>query len=249
MSTKNIVPRFDGEGGIGTSAKKWGVGYFVTPTASDDSNKAATTEFVHDNTDNKLPLAGGTMTGTLTTTGVTTPILNNSADNSHVKIIGGTSYTDSAFIAVHGKNSGLSGFVDITAQNASNAKTLELQPDGTFTWDGKNILTDKVTSSNASDVFDAKTGYSIGGGSVRVCYPYVFVNVRVDFSTAASATASVTVAQLKSGMSGIAPTIASALCGENCIGRIDTNGEMVVTPLVAKASGDWIWARGVYLIA
>ena len=36
-----------------------------TPTASDDSTKIATTEFVHDNTDNKLPLAGGTLTGQL----------------------------------------------------------------------------------------------------------------------------------------------------------------------------------------
>ena len=69
MATKSIVPRPDGEGGIGTAAKKWGAGYFTTPTAGDNSNKAATTEFVKDAIDTKaanyLPLAGGTMTGAI----------------------------------------------------------------------------------------------------------------------------------------------------------------------------------------
>ena len=57
MATKNIVPRADGEGGIGTSAKKWLNGFFKnitvqteanvpTPANSDNSTKAATTAFV-----------------------------------------------------------------------------------------------------------------------------------------------------------------------------------------------------------
>ena len=57
MSTKNIVPRADGEGGLGTSAKKWLNGFFKnitvqteanvpTPSDSDNSTKAATTAFV-----------------------------------------------------------------------------------------------------------------------------------------------------------------------------------------------------------
>ena len=57
MATKNIVPRANGEGGIGTSAKRWLNGFFknltvdtslttVTPGNSDNSTKAATTEFV-----------------------------------------------------------------------------------------------------------------------------------------------------------------------------------------------------------
>ena len=28
MATKNIVPRVDGEGGIGTASKRWGSGHF-----------------------------------------------------------------------------------------------------------------------------------------------------------------------------------------------------------------------------
>lgn len=57
MSTKNIVPRADGEGGLGTFAKKWLNGFFKnitvqteanvpTPSDSDNSTKAATTAFV-----------------------------------------------------------------------------------------------------------------------------------------------------------------------------------------------------------
>lgn len=57
MATKNIVPRANGEGGIGTSAKRWLNGFFknvtvdtslttVTPGNTDNSTKAATTAWV-----------------------------------------------------------------------------------------------------------------------------------------------------------------------------------------------------------
>ena len=65
MATKNIVPRANGEGGIGTSAKRWLNGFFknvtvdtslttVTPGNSDNSTKAATTAFVENTFFNKL---------------------------------------------------------------------------------------------------------------------------------------------------------------------------------------------------
>ena len=65
MATKNIVPRANGEGGIGTSAKRWLNGFFknvtvdtslntVTPGNTDNSTKAATTAFVENTFFNKL---------------------------------------------------------------------------------------------------------------------------------------------------------------------------------------------------
>ena len=65
MATKNLVPRANGEGGIGTSAKRWLNGFFknvtvdtslttVTPGNSDNSTKAATTAFVENTFFNKL---------------------------------------------------------------------------------------------------------------------------------------------------------------------------------------------------
>ena len=65
MATKNIVPRANGEGGIGTSAKRWLNGFFknvtvdtslttVTPGNSDNSTKAATTAFVENTFFDKL---------------------------------------------------------------------------------------------------------------------------------------------------------------------------------------------------
>ena len=60
MATKNIVPRADGEGSIGKTAKKWFQGFFKkltveteliapTVTASDSSTKVATTAHVKNN--------------------------------------------------------------------------------------------------------------------------------------------------------------------------------------------------------
>ena len=57
MATKNIVPRANGEGGIGTSVKRWLNGFFKninvdteaivpTPDNNDNSTKAATTAWV-----------------------------------------------------------------------------------------------------------------------------------------------------------------------------------------------------------
>ena len=57
MATKNIVPRANGEGGIGTSVKRWLSGFFKninvdteaivpTPANNDNSTKAATTAWV-----------------------------------------------------------------------------------------------------------------------------------------------------------------------------------------------------------
>ena len=65
MATKNIVPRANGEGGIGTSVKRWLSGFFKninvdteaivpTPANNDNSTKAATTAFVENTFFDKL---------------------------------------------------------------------------------------------------------------------------------------------------------------------------------------------------
>lgn len=45
MATRNFVPRADGEGSIGTSAKKWGAMYVASPEASANDKRVANTEW------------------------------------------------------------------------------------------------------------------------------------------------------------------------------------------------------------
>lgn len=80
MATRNIVPRGDGEGSLGTNVKKWGAVHTdslavnenatgPTPSSGDNSTKLATTAFVQRElagftpSGSFLPLSGGTMTG------------------------------------------------------------------------------------------------------------------------------------------------------------------------------------------
>ena len=69
MATRNIVPRANGEGGLGTSEKKWGAIYaedatfsgtvtVVTPEAADYSTKPATTAFVKNAVADYAPSVG-----------------------------------------------------------------------------------------------------------------------------------------------------------------------------------------------
>ncbi|MCB5726090.1 hypothetical protein LIQ52_12480, partial [Mitsuokella jalaludinii] len=46
MTTRAIVPNADGEGSLGTSAKKWGAVYSSAPASGDNSGQVPTTAWV-----------------------------------------------------------------------------------------------------------------------------------------------------------------------------------------------------------
>jgi len=112
-----------------------------TPTATDDSTKVATTEFVHDNTDNKLPLAGGTMTGQIKLSGGgADKRVCNVDTSSTTSFCGGTAYNNGAIIWLMGKdNTGSPGHFQIDAHDGNTYKRLEGAADGTLTWGGNDI--------------------------------------------------------------------------------------------------------------
>lgn len=147
MTTKNIVPRFDGEGGIGTSVKKWGAGYFTTPANGDNSNKAATTEYVQRELDSYLPLSGGTMTGTIQwVDGSHQAKISKGSNNLDI----GWSYTDSdgAGLGLRSTDNTDSGEFFLYAKNASNSSTLIGKPSGSLVWAGKEVERVNASGSN-----------------------------------------------------------------------------------------------------
>lgn len=145
----------------------------VTPTATDNSTKIATTAYVkanvpasignantpvYTNANGKitstgksfadyLPLAGGTMTGEIKRSGNAIVCTNNT---SYVNIFGGTDNT-SPYIALYGKNnSSYAGRITMRTGDGTNNPAMLLYPNGTATWNGDNILTDATVGSYLS---------------------------------------------------------------------------------------------------
>ena len=89
-----------------------------------------------------LPLAGGAMCGTIIATNH--PALARQNDNSYLTLCGGATnaVANGAILYLYGTESSQSGaFRFITGGTAHN---LYGRPDGTLTWDGYNVVTDKV---------------------------------------------------------------------------------------------------------
>ena len=107
-----------------------------TPAAEDDSTNVATTEFVHDNTDNKLPLAGGTMTGNITyTQGALEGYVGKVSDSIEI----GWDFINrhGAFLTLRNKDSSTNpGGFELYARDLSSSLSLRGQTDGTLTWAG-----------------------------------------------------------------------------------------------------------------
>ena len=85
---------------------------------------------------NFLPLAGGTMTGSIVTDNPFKP----PTDDTVLGVYGGTDYDSGSALQVFGKdNSTYAGWFSLRASDGINSKILVGKPDGTFTWDGKSI--------------------------------------------------------------------------------------------------------------
>ena len=97
-------------------------------------------------TANGLPLSGGTMTGAIRTSG---DRINCTKDDYWVRINGASEYDKGASLLVTGKDfDGYNGSWKLKASNSTVSASLDGSPNGTLTWNGKNVET--VDSSGSS---------------------------------------------------------------------------------------------------
>ena len=104
---------------------------------------------VEDLTSTCLPLAGGTMTGAITTSSAMT--LKSATNDSAVQIYGGTAYGYGGFFGIYGKeHSSRAGQFYFNANNGTANCTLQGMPNGTLTWGGKNVVFVETWSNGTS---------------------------------------------------------------------------------------------------
>ena len=180
MATKNIVPRATGEGSLGTSEKKWGNIYADNITLVDGETLDTKISSIKDTADtayttateiadDKLSLAGGTMTGTLyfhDGNSYISPITNSTGNSLGI----GWQWTDSLGANCYFRSAdylGEEGQFGITARKSGYSVSLLGKPDGTLTWDGNNVATQNwVTSQGyqtSSTTYSAGSGLSLSG--------------------------------------------------------------------------------------
>lgn len=125
---------------VGTNGKQYisaDYHWSLTDGTEDNSNHIPTTAFIH----NKyLSLAGGSMSGAITTSAFN--FIKRNVNNSHLTIMGGTGYGNSASILLNGgESSSNAGEFQLLAHNGTTGRLFIGTPNGTLTWGGNNILT------------------------------------------------------------------------------------------------------------
>lgn len=85
-----------------------------------------------------LPLAGGTMTGSIN---FSVPVvINQTTDTSYTTIRGGTTNSDGARLVLCSKGDIDVGQFKLCAHDGTNSKNLVGDPDGTLTWGGQTLF-------------------------------------------------------------------------------------------------------------
>lgn len=83
-----------------------------------------------------LPLSGGTLSGSITRSG---DLVINSSDTSWIRLNGGTSNSNGAYVLLYGKShSSNPGKAIVRVNDGTNSKDLTLYPNGTITWGGSS---------------------------------------------------------------------------------------------------------------
>lgn len=131
-----------------------------------DLDKPVSTAVSNLLTSSYLPLAGGTMTGTITSG--PTIALKRSADDSRMLVYGGTDWNSGAFLALHGVNDSASwpGCFRLSAYGSGNTKQLIGKPDGHLRWSGNSLDVGDATGNTfieAADGGNKYTAYICGG--------------------------------------------------------------------------------------
>lgn len=159
MATRNIVPRADGEGGIGTSLKKWLYGFFhnLTVTGTITGNVTGTAS-------GNLPLTGGTMTGSITLNG--NQAIKNAVTDDYIEFKGGTEEETGAHLSLYGKDHATkAGGFALEANDGVNSGRMEGTPNGGLTWDSKEV--ERVTASG-SNYIRYENGLQICFGNISI---------------------------------------------------------------------------------
>ena len=129
-----------------------------------------------------LPLAGGTMTGGISTD-VDTALVR-SVDNSAIRIIGGSDSTKGAWISLCGKDrTTQAGEFILRATDGTNTKDLDGKPDGTLTWGGVDLLPVGVVQAFAGST--TPTGWLLCDGSSvsRTTYAKLFAVIGTTYGS------------------------------------------------------------------
>lgn len=108
-----------------------------------------------------LPLTGGTVTGAIVVAESSTIAMSKASQNKYLRLCGGNVANDGAKIDLYGSSGTLPGSFQITAQTrtGSNVYSLIGRPDGTFTWNGKKILTESTLSAYITETWSDGTSW------------------------------------------------------------------------------------------
>ena len=139
------------------------------PPSGDNSTKIATTSWVTTFGASYLPLAGGTMTGSIILSSVST-VAKASSDSTYVQIFGGTAYNKGAYLRLNGKDlATYLGSFSLVAHDGSNSKQLVGKPDGTLTWDGTSVALSTDLASYLPLAGGTMTGPIVRSGELVNC--------------------------------------------------------------------------------
>ena len=119
----------------------------TNPVQNKVINTALAAKAASSHTHSYLPLAGGTMTGSITRDGL---LAQNGVSGSNISINGGTGgMNHGGTLGLYDKNHATDGgcFILRAASDGTNYKDLRGTPDGTLTWDGVSLI---GTASKAS---------------------------------------------------------------------------------------------------
>lgn len=162
----------NGFGSLSIIQTKDGVSYATAPTpaAGDNSTKIATTAWVTAKAKEYLPLAGGTLIGSLyfSQSGNI-----KSATTDYIMIMSGENHIDSPHILLRGADATqteteIPGEFFVIANNGTNVARMVGRPDGSLTWNGKNIVrsVNNVNADSAGNVNLTLNFLPIAGGQI-----------------------------------------------------------------------------------
>ena len=135
MATKNVVPRADSEGGIGTALKRWLNGFFRHLTVSDDATVGGA-----------ITAGSATVNGALAAGSLTA----DSATIDGTLTVGDTT-VDGELTA---SSATVSGTLNVGSATISGALTADSLNVDSVAIDGANAFTTDVVTYNAADVID-----------------------------------------------------------------------------------------------
>ena len=158
----------------------------TNPVQNKVINTALAAKAASSHTHSYLPLAGGTMTGSITRDGL---LAQNGVSGSNISINGGTGgMNHGGTLGLYDKNHTSDGgcFILRASKDGVNYKDLRGAPDGTLTWMGKSLLGDDVITTWQSS--DKKSWYRkyasgwieqggyVGASATSVTYPVAFAD-------------------------------------------------------------------------